>query len=92
MTPKVTVIDHFHRQPVAGSFRNPGRVEVVYPDLARFPEIDFPCGVREAELHLLSGLFQSQAFTAPEPLDGKVIIVVLPGTGWSPSQIARGPN
>ena len=81
MTPKVTVIDHFHRQPVTGSVKDPERVEVVYPDLARFPEIDFPCGVREAELHLLSALFQSKHFTAKEPLNGKVIIAILPGHG-----------
>ena len=81
LSPKVTVIDHFHRQPVAGSVINPERVEVVYPDLDRFPEIDFPCGVREAELHLLSALFRSKAFTAREPLNGKVVIAVLPGHG-----------
>lgn len=81
MKPKVTVIDHFHRQPVAGSLRHPERVEVVYPDLDRFPEIDFPCGVREAELHLLSALFQSKLFTSSKPLDGKMVIAVLPGHG-----------
>jgi hypothetical protein len=77
----VTVIDHFHCQPVEGSFKEPERIEVVFPDGARFPEIDFPCGVREAELHLLSGLFQSEFFKADEALNGKIIIVVLPGHG-----------
>ncbi len=81
MTPRVSVIDHFHRQPVAGSIKQPERVEVVYPEASRFPEIDFPCGVQEAELHLLSGLFQSKFFTSGEPLAGKLIIVVLPGHG-----------
>jgi hypothetical protein len=81
MIPNVTVIDHFHRQPVAGSIRDSDKVEVVYPALTRFPEIDFPCGAREAELHLLSALFKSKLFTADEPLGGKVIIAVLPGHG-----------
>lgn len=56
-------------------------MEIVYPDTARFPEIDFPCGVREAELHLLSALFQSESFRTPGPLGRKVIIAVLPGHG-----------
>ncbi len=81
MKPRLKVIDHFHHQPVEGSFKEPERVEVVYPDPDRFPEIDFPCGVREAELHLLSGLFRSKFFMADEPLNGKVVVVVLPGHG-----------
>lgn len=81
MTPKVTALDHFHRQPKEDTIREPDRVEIVYPDTARFPEIDFPCGVREAELHLLSALFQSESFRTPGPLGRKVIIAVLPGHG-----------
>lgn len=81
MTPKVTALDHFHRQPKEDSIREPERVEIVYPDTSRFPEIDFPCGVREAELHLLSALFQSESFRTPGPLGRKVIVAVLPGHG-----------
>jgi hypothetical protein len=81
MQPKVTVIDHFHRQPRLGSIREPERVEIVYPDAERFPEIDFPCGVREAELHLLSAIFHSEAFQRPGSLGDKAVIAVLPGHG-----------
>ncbi len=80
MAPKVLAIDHFHMQPKIDSFRQPDRVEIVYPDPERFPEVDLPCGVREAELHLLSALFRSQAFSTPGPLD-KVVLAVLPGHG-----------
>jgi hypothetical protein len=78
---KVTAIDHFHRQPRLDSIKEPERVEIVYPDTERFPEIDFPCGVREAELHLLSALFKSELFLTPEPLGERAIVVVLPGHG-----------
>ncbi len=81
LEPKITAIDHFHRQPKAGSLRQPERVEIVQPDLARFPPIDFPCGVREAELALLSALFQSQWFLEPGPLGDRLILAVLPGHG-----------
>jgi hypothetical protein len=81
MQPKVTIIDHFHRQPRPGSIKEPGRVEIVYPDTVRFPEVDFPCGVREAELHLLSALFHSESFQRPGLLGNKAIIAVLPGHG-----------
>lgn len=80
MNPAARVLEHFHRQPVMQTIKEPHKVEVVYPDGARFPEIDFPCGVREAELHLLSALFQSTSFTTPGPLD-KVVLAVLPGHG-----------
>lgn len=75
--PKVTAIEHFHLQPREVE---PSDAEVVYPDRTRFPEIDFPCGVREAELHLLSALFRSQAFLARGRLE-KAVIAVLPGHG-----------
>ncbi len=81
MQPKVVAIEHFHRQPKAGSIREPDRVEVVYPDTSVFPEIDFPCGVREAELHLLPAVFRSEAFRTPGPLGRKMILAVLPGHG-----------
>ncbi len=81
MRPNVTSIDHFHRQPQTGSIKEPGRVEVVYPDTEHFPVIDFPCGVREAELHLLSALFRSEVFTQPVPMGDKVVIAVMPGHG-----------
>lgn len=81
MQPKVTIIDHFHRQPRLESIKEPHRVEIVYPDTVRFPEVDFPCGVREAELHLLSAVFHSEAFQKPGPLGDKAIIAVLPGHG-----------
>ncbi len=55
-------------------------MELVYPDKERFPPIDFPCGVRPAELQLLSAVFRSQAFRQPGQLD-KVVIVILPGHG-----------
>lgn len=80
MEPSVKALDHFHRQPKAGTVEEPERVEIVYPD-ERFPEIDFPCGVREAGLHLLSAMFQSESFRTPGPLGDKVIIAVLPGHG-----------
>lgn len=80
MQPKVLAIDHFHLQPRQGSIADPSMVEVVGPDHGVFPEVDFPCGVREAELHLLSALFQSEAFREPGPLN-KAVIAVLPGHG-----------
>lgn len=80
MQAKVTTIEHVHRQPRKGSIRVPRKVELVYPDQGRFPPIDFPCGVRPAELQLLSALFRSPAFVEPGPLD-KVVIVILPGHG-----------
>ncbi|MBN1309850.1 MAG: hypothetical protein JXB30_00430 [Anaerolineae bacterium] len=81
MQPKVTVIDHFHRQPRQDSIKEPERVEIVFPDTVCFPEIDFPCGAREAELHLLSAIFKSKAFQEPGLLGNKAIIAVLPGHG-----------
>jgi len=80
MQPKVTAIEHFHRQPKVGSIQDPARVELVYPNQERFPPIDFPCGVRPAELQLLSAVFRSRAFRQPGPLD-KVVIAILPGHG-----------
>ena len=80
LTPKTTCIDHFHRHPNAKSVKDSSKVEIVHPDPNRFPEIDFPCGVREAELYLLSALFQSKAFREPGPLE-KVVIAILPGHG-----------
>ncbi len=80
MQAKVTVIEHFHRQPRQGTIKNPAKVELVYPDEERFPEIDFPCGVRQAELQLLSALFKAKAFRQPGPLD-KAVIAILPGHG-----------
>lgn len=81
MHPVFTAIEHFHRQPRQGSIREPERVEIVYPDPNRFPEIDFPCGVREAELHLLSAFFVSRTFLDPAPPPDRVVIAVLPGHG-----------
>ncbi|HLV44977.1 MAG TPA: hypothetical protein VKY39_08460 [Aggregatilineales bacterium] len=81
MEPAVKALDHFHRQPKAGTIAEPERIEIVYPDTSRFPEIDFPCGVREAELHLLSAFFQSESFRTPGSLGRKVIVAVLPGHG-----------
>jgi len=78
--PKVLAVEHFHRQPRPGGVHAPGMVEVVYPDAGRFPKIDFPCGVREAELHLLSALFRSPAFRSRGRLE-KVVVAVLPGHG-----------
>jgi hypothetical protein len=80
MEARITAIDHFHRQPERGVSGDQGKVEIAYPDRERFPEIDFPCGVREAELQFLSALFQADTFRAPGPLD-KVIVAVLPGHG-----------
>jgi hypothetical protein len=80
LQPKTTCIDHFHRHPDSRSVKDESMVEIVYPDTHRFPEIDFPCGVREAELYLLSTLFQSRAFRDPGPLE-KVVIAILPGHG-----------
>lgn len=80
LSPKVTAIEHFHRQPKKGSIRDPHRVEIVYPDPVCFPEIDFPCGMREAELHLLSALFRAKSFHKPGLLD-RVVLAVLPGHG-----------
>ncbi|MFN2120348.1 MAG: hypothetical protein ACK2T0_08165 [Anaerolineales bacterium] len=80
MTPRVTAIDHFHRQPRQGTIKDPRRVEVVYPDRERFPDIDFPCGVREAGLQLLSAVFRSKTFTGGGSFD-KLVVVVLPGHG-----------
>jgi hypothetical protein len=80
MQAKAVVIEHFHRQPRKDDIKDPARVELVCPDPERFPPIDFPCGVREAELQLLSALFQSQTFREPGPLT-KVIIAILPGHG-----------
>ncbi len=79
-TPKVLAIEHFHRQPVAESITRPDLVEIVYPDPERFPPIDLPCGVREAELMLLSALFRSEAFRSAGPLD-RMVVAVLPGHG-----------
>ncbi len=80
MEPKVTAIDHFHLQPKPGTIKDPARVEIVAPDMERFPEIDFPCGVREGGLQLLSAVFQSETFTKRGAFD-KLVIVVLPGHG-----------
>ncbi|HID89727.1 MAG TPA: hypothetical protein EYP52_08480 [Anaerolineae bacterium] len=80
MEPKVLAIEHFHRQPKEGGIRKSAQVEIVYPDRERFPEVDFPCGVREAELHLLSALFRSKAFRTRGRLD-KVLVAILPGHG-----------
>jgi hypothetical protein len=80
MQAKATAIEHFHRQPEVASIKEPSRIELVYPDEARFPRIDFPCGVRPAELQLLSAIFEAQAFRRPGPLD-KVVIAILPGHG-----------
>ncbi|UCC86882.1 MAG: hypothetical protein JSV81_18815 [Anaerolineales bacterium] len=80
MTTKVMAIEHFHRQPRKGTIKDPGSVELVYPDEERFPRIDFPCGVRSAELQLLSALFQARTFREPGPMD-KLVIAVLPGHG-----------
>lgn len=80
LTPKVTKLEHFHRQPKAGTIRQPDRIEIVYPNEARFPPVDFPCGVREAEYHLLSALFESETFRTPGRLDG-MLFAVLPGHG-----------
>lgn len=77
---KATCIEHFHRQPKKGTVKNPERVEIVYPDRNRFPEVEFPCGTREEEWQILSALFNSECFSKPGPLD-KVIIVVLSGHG-----------
>ncbi len=81
LTPKFTALEHFHRQPRDGSIREPQRVEIVTPDVARFPPIDFPCGVREAELALLSALFQAPSFHTPGRLGDRMILAVLPGHG-----------
>jgi hypothetical protein len=80
MQPKATAIEHFHRQPRSESIKDPGRVELVYPEEWRFPPIDFPCGVRPAELQLLSAVFSSPAFRQPGPLD-RAVIAILPGHG-----------
>lgn len=80
LAPKCTAIDHFHRQPSPESIDDPEMVEIVYPDFNRFPEIDFPCGVREGGLQLLSAVFQSKTFMTPGPLQ-KLVVVILPGHG-----------
>ncbi len=80
MQPRLTAIDHFHMQPSRETIKHPERVEIVAPDRERFPEIDFPCGVREGGLQLLSAVFRSETFTKRGPFD-KLVIVVLPGHG-----------
>lgn len=80
MQPRLTAIDHFHMQPKRGTIKNPDGVEIVSPDKERFPEIDFPCGVREGGLQLLSAVFRSETFTKRGRFD-KLVIVVLPGHG-----------
>ena len=80
MHAKAVAIEHFHRQPRKGSIKNPAKIEIVYPDEECFPEIDFPCGVREAELQLLSALFQAKTFREPGSLD-EVVMAILPGHG-----------
>ncbi len=80
MQPKVTAIDHFHMQPKVETIKTPERVELVSPDRDRFPEIDFPCGVREGGLQLLSAVFRSKTVIKPGAFD-KLVIVVLPGHG-----------
>jgi hypothetical protein len=80
MQAKATAIEHFHRQPLKDSIKDPSKIELVYPEEERFPPIDFPCGVRPAELQLLSAVFRSQAFRRPGLLD-KVVIAILPGHG-----------
>ncbi len=80
MQPRLTAIDHFHMQPKAGTIKNGERVEMVSPDAERFPDIDFPCGVREGGLQLLSAVFRSQTFVKRGKFD-KLVIVVLPGHG-----------
>jgi hypothetical protein len=80
MQAKALAIEHFHRQPKMDSIKDPEKVELVYPDEERFPRIDFPCGVRQAELQLLSALFRAKAFREHGPLS-KVVIAVLPGHG-----------
>jgi hypothetical protein len=80
MQTKVTAIEHFHRHPIKGSIKDRGKIEIVSPDMERFPPIDFPCGVRPAELQLLSAIFESSAFREPGLLD-KVVIAILPGHG-----------
>lgn len=81
LAPKFTALEHFHRQPREGSFREPQRMEIVSPDTSRFPPIDFPCGVREAELALLSAVFQAPSFQKPGRLGRRMILAVLPGHG-----------
>jgi len=81
LRPRVTVIEHFHRQPRAGTIKQPERVEIVFPDPQRFPESEFPCGTRDAEMQLLSGMFRSRFFLDSAPLGDRAIIVVLPGHG-----------
>jgi hypothetical protein len=90
MEAKVTAIEHFHRQPKKGSIKDPAMVELVYPDKERFPPIDFPCGVRPAELQLLSAVFRSKAFRQQGPLE-KVVIAILPGHG-SVALFGGGPR
>lgn len=80
MQAKAVAIEHFHRQPIPGSIQEPDQVEIVYPDQERFPLIDFPCGVRQSELQLLSAVFRSEAFLKPGPLS-RIVIVILPGHG-----------
>lgn len=80
MQPKVVAVEHFHWQPKKGSVKDPAKVQVVYPDEELFPRMDFPCGVRQAELQLLSALFKAPAFRERGRLD-KVVIAVLPGHG-----------
>lgn len=80
MQAKVTAIEHFHRQPIEGTIKDSTKVELAYPDEERFPRIDFPCGVRSAELQLLSALFKAESFRQPGSLD-KVVIAILPGHG-----------
>ena len=79
LQPTVLAIDHFHRHPDKASI-DQAKVEIVSPDRAVFPEIDFPCGVRESELNLLSAVFQAKSFRARGPL-AKTVIAVLPGHG-----------
>lgn len=80
MQPRLTAIDHFHMQPKAGTIKDAERVEIAAPEKERFPEIDFPCGVREGGLQLLSAVFRSETFRKRGKFD-KLVIVVLPGHG-----------
>ena len=80
LQPKALAIDHFHLHPKAESIKEREKFEIVYPPGGHLPQIDFPCGVLESELQLLSALFEARSFRQRGPLD-RIVLVVLPGHG-----------
>lgn len=85
-------IQHFHAHPDP-EVCDGAKIELVYPDQRRFPNLDFPCGSLWSAYQLLSALFNSETFSqrsdSQRPLNGKVIVALLPGHG---SMAVCGPE